>query len=220
MLRLDLEAAAETARDGGRFALYVEGPGDRAILRAWSYRLLPAPARRLFAASVILGGRQPARAVEHFRSLGGGAGGARALCLLDRDDGHHGKPPECSEPGLEFFTWSRRHIESYLLVPSAIRRALRLHEDDGRVERVLREHLPPAGDEEAYRAVDAKRLLGPKGTLPRALGRPLPLGGIARATRESELHADVHALFALLAAHWTSASLATPRTPVREGGSR
>jgi hypothetical protein len=46
--------------------------------------------------------------------------------------------------------------------------------------------------------VNAKRLLGPKGILPRALGRPIPLSGVARATRESELHPDVHELFVRL----------------------
>jgi hypothetical protein len=63
------------------------------------------------------------------------------------------------------------------------------------VERVLREHLPDDGGEDAYRDVDAKRLLGPKGALAQVLGQPLPLSRIARATRETELHTDVHALF-------------------------
>jgi len=47
--------------------------------------------------------------------------------------------------------------------------------------------------------VNAKRLIGPNGVLPRALGRPVPLSGVARATREHELHGDVHALFERLA---------------------
>ena len=149
-------------------------------------------------ASVILGGRQPARAVERFHHLRSQAAGARALCVLDRDDGGAPSPPEASVPGLEFFTWSRRHIESYLLVPAAIRRALRLREADARIDRVLRAHLPAAGDEIAYRALDAKRLLGSNGVLPRALGCSIPLGQVARATRAEELHADVHALFVRL----------------------
>ena len=81
-------------------------------------------------------------------------------------------------------------------MPAAIRRALRLPNDDGRLERVLSEHLPSADDEAAYREVDAKRLLGTNGVVPRALSRPIPLGMVARATREEELHSDVHALFA------------------------
>lgn len=179
---------------GPRLILYVEGAADRGILRAWAYRLLPARAGRLFDHSVILGGRQPARALQHFREVGGAAAGARALCVLDRDDGEGREPPEL-EPGLEIFTWSRRHIESYLLVPDAVRRALGRVDERGHLVRLLRDHLPADGDEAAYRAVDAKRLLGPGGLLPRALGRPIDLARVARMTREAELHPDVYLLF-------------------------
>ncbi len=178
------------------FILYVEGPGDRSILREWSYRLLPREATRLAGATVILGGRQPARAVEHFENESRRRPGLRALCILDRDD-HEGRAPE--HPGnLEFFTWSRRHIESYLLVPEALHRILSRMDEFGRLERVVREHLPDPGDERAHREVNAKALLGRKGPLARVLGRPLPLARIARATRETELHPDVHSLFTRL----------------------
>lgn len=177
------------------FILYVEGPGDRGIIREWSYRLLPRLANRLGGATVILGGRQPARAVEHFESRHRNRPGLRALCILDRDD-HEGTP---QHPGnLEFFTWSRRHIESYLLVPEALRRILSRSDDSSRLERAVREHLPDPGDEQAHRDVNAKALLGRKGPLARVLGRPLPLARIARATREAELHPDVHSLFTRL----------------------
>jgi hypothetical protein len=182
----------------GRFVLFVEGARDRGILEGWSQRHYPTLTRSLSHASVILGGRQPARAVEHLRRMNGEAGGARALCILDRDDGAAPDAPAVSWPGLELFTWSRRHIESYLLVPGAIRRALRLRDEDGRLERVLRDHLPPAGDESAYRDFDAKRLLGTNGILPRALGCAIPLGQVARSTRAEELHPDVDALFVRL----------------------
>ena len=43
--------------------------------------------------------------------------------------------------------------------------------------------------------MDAKRFLGPNGILPLALGRSIPLSGVARATRARELHPDVHQLF-------------------------
>jgi hypothetical protein len=188
----------------------VEGARDRGILEGWSQRLVPALTRRLSRASVILGGRQPARAIEHFRRVSSAAAGARALCVLDRDDGSAASPPEASVPGLEFFTWSRRHIESYLLVPAAIRRALCLREADARIERVLRPHLPAAGDEGAYRALDAKRLLGSNGVLPRALGCSIPLGQVARATRAEELHADVHALFVRLKGELVSGEGVSP----------
>jgi hypothetical protein len=196
MVRTDPAAAGHSAPRAGSFVLYLEGPRDRGILQAWARRLLPAEARRLFDASVILGGRQPARALDHFRRLGASRAGLRGLCILDRDDGDSGAPAE--EPALEFFTWGRRHIESYLLVASAIGRSLRLPENDGRVERVLREHVPEAGDEAAWRDLDAKRLLAPAGSLPRALGPWLRPASIARAMRPAELHADVLDCFARL----------------------
>jgi len=187
-----------------RFLLFVEGARDRGILEGWSQRLFPSLTRRLAHASVIMGGRQPARAVAHFRRVTGEASGARALCVLDRDDGSAPGPLAPNAPGLEFFTWSRRHIESYLLVPAAIRRALRLPDADARIDRVLRDHLPALGDESAFRALDAKRLLGSNGVLPRALGCTIPLGQVARATRAEELHADVHALFGRLSGELAS----------------
>ncbi len=195
-LTLRIDPASELPqRSARRFILYLEGPRDRAILRAWSYRLLPTWCRRLFGASVILGGRRPARAVSHLRNAGGTKAGFLGLCVLDRDDGAQPPPPDSGEPGLEFFTWGRRHIESSLLVPEAIRRALCLAADDSRIDRALGEMLPRLADESAYRQVDAKRLLGPNGALPRLLGRPIPLNGVARATRSEELHPDVHRLF-------------------------
>ena len=139
MLEPHLAMDDQSSRDA--FILYVEGPGDRSILREWSYRLLPRVANRLAGATVILGGRQPARAIEHFENRHRSRPGLRAICVLDRD--HHVGTPE--HPGnLEFFTWSRRHIESYLLVPEAMCRILPRSKDDGRLERAVRE-LPSAG---------------------------------------------------------------------------
>jgi hypothetical protein len=142
-------------------------------------------------AAVILGGRQPARAVAHFRRLREQRAANQGLCVLDRDDTARGEQGDGADPGLEFFTWSRRHIESYLLVPSAIRRGLRLAAGDLRVARFFRERLPSPDDERAFREVDAKRLLARKGELENALGRSLPPGRIARAMRPEELHGDI-----------------------------
>jgi len=198
--RLDPELAVPTSdsvfcrdrrsEERGSFILYVEGPRDRSILRAWAQRLLPERAPDMLADAVIMGGRRPARAVEHFRER---AAGSRGLCVLDRDE-DAGSSFEAHE-GLEFFTWSRRHIESYLLVPSAIRRALSLPSSDHRFEAVLERELPSAEDTTGWRAFDAKRLLAETGPLARLLGRPLPLARIAGATRPEELHADVHEMF-------------------------
>ena len=186
------DAPAAAAED---FVLYLEGPGDRAIFDGWCRRLVPALAGRLSRTVVLLGGKQPERALEHFRGLGGAAHGRRALCVLDRD--HDGEFPDLgAEAGIEFFTWRRRHIESYLLVPGAIERSLRSREHRGRVGRALKPHLPDG--EAALQSLDAKRLLAPDGPVARALGRPLSLPKVARATRANELHDDVHDCFARL----------------------
>lgn len=179
-----------------RLILYVEGPQDRAILKAWAYRLLPSMGRRLFGASVILGGRRPARAVEHFRSAGGLDADLVGVCVLDRDNGEQPPLPDSSAPGLEWFTWGRRHIESYLLVPAAIQRTLRMVPDgDRRIRRAIEAALPDSVDEAAYGQIDAKRLLGPTGELPRVVGQSISVQRVARATRVEELHPDVHRLF-------------------------
>src|SRR5262249_808859 len=114
----------------------------------------------------------------------------RGLCVLDGDLPSSPAPEE--HEGLEQFTWSRRHIESYLLVPAAIERAARSH--DTRLRRLLDEELPDPGNEAAFRCFDAKRFLGPKGALAHLLGRPLRAGAIARALRADEIHPDVRAL--------------------------
>jgi hypothetical protein len=178
------------SQERGSFILYVEGPRDRSILRAWAQRLLPDRATDVVADAVIMGGRRPARALEHFRAR---AAGSRGVCVLDRDE-DAGSAIEAHE-GLEFFTWNRRHIESYLLVAGAIRRAMSLPASDHRLEATLERELPGAEDTAGWRALDAKRLLADTGPLARLLGRPLPLARIARATRAEELHADVHDMF-------------------------
>lgn len=181
-----------------RLALYVEGPRDRDLLHAWAFRVSPALADLVGEASVILGGRRPARALEHFRRLRAARADAAALCVLDRDGDPMPRPPRESEPGLEFFTWSRRHIESYLLVPGAICRALRLPPEDGRVERLFQRHVPGPDDELGLRELDAKRLLGEGGPFARALGGAPAPGRIARAMVFREIHPEVHGLLGRL----------------------
>ena len=63
-----------------------------------------------------------------------------------------------------------------------------------RLERFLREDLPSAADEAAWRRLDAKRLLERDGPLARALGRPIAAGSIAQTIRMDELHEDVRGL--------------------------
>ncbi len=178
------------------FVLYLEGARDRDIVCGWARRDSQPLGRAVAGAAVILGGRQPARAVTHFRRERAEGRAQRGLCVLDRDEAPRLEATEVLEPGLDVFTWRRRHIESYLLVPEAIRRGLRIspHEPRGRS---LHELLPDPGDESTLVDVDAKRLLRAHGELARAVGRIHP-GRIARAMRPEEYHDDVHALLARL----------------------
>jgi hypothetical protein len=176
------------------FALYVEGPRDQSLLQAWAQRVSPALAEAIEASAVILGGCRPARAAEQFRALRERAAEARGLCVLDRDAEGAPRPRTVEEPGLEFFTWGRRHIESYLLVPAAIRRSLRLPDDDTRIERFFRSELPQG--ESGLGALDAKPLFAFQGELQRLLGRPVRPAHVARAMFAGEIHADVQSLLA------------------------
>ncbi len=186
------EAADERAQ---RFSLYVEGPRDGDILRVWARRVCPPIVRPLERCTVILGGRRPARAVEHFRASGGQASGRCGLVVLDRD--HHAAERAAeeasllAEPGLELFTWGRRHIESYLLVRDAIQRVVGDHPERERLERLIEHHVPAADDEAACSSLDAKRLLGTKGALARELGQVVSPAAVARSMLSEELHADV-----------------------------
>ncbi|MFO0691421.1 MAG: hypothetical protein U0900_22170 [Myxococcota bacterium] len=202
------DGARGSERTGGpheeRFVLYVEGARDREILTGWARHVGPVFGRTLESSTVILGGRQPARAVDDFRRRGGASAGYSGLVVLDRDE-HPDDPvaPRLLEPGLELFVWSLRHIESYLLVPAAIRRVAPHAPDDrtlaawieGRAEAVAR------ASEAVGRRVGphAKRMLGAGGALCESLGVELRAGEIARAMRRDELHPDVHDLFARIA---------------------
>jgi hypothetical protein len=192
--------------------LYVEGPRDRDILEGWARGESAQLGKALNDAAVILGGRQPERAVAHFLEKREQHPGLRGLCVLDRDGGDEPIPPDL--PGLEVYTWSRRHIESYLLVPDAIQRSLRRGDAGPRSARLLRQLLPTEGDESALRDFDAKRLLARQGPLARELGQPLAPGRIARFMRPEELHVDVSTLIerlqALLLAQVAVVTLATP----------
>ncbi len=178
-----------------RFFLYVEGPGDECILRIWARRVSRSLALELDSRVVILGGRRPARAQAHFRAEGGSEGGGRGLVVLDRD--HHRERGGLSlvEPGLEAFTWNRRHIESYALVPDAIRRTLRNAVEPRLLERLLDESLPSPDDEAACRSANAKQILGSKGDLARSVAGQFSAVAVARAMTVEEFHPDVLALY-------------------------
>lgn len=181
--------ATRPAAAAPRAFLYVEGPRDREIIEGWAQRA-PRLAAHVREATVILGGRQPARAREHLAEARAELGeGVRGLCVLDRDQELALESGE--RDGLELFVWSRRHIESYLLVPPALRRAIR--GVDPRLVRALESELPAPDDELGWQSLDAKRRLATNGSR-------FPWGRLARALRDDELHADVHAFLGRLAA--------------------
>ena len=181
-------ALRPTSREPRAF-LYVEGARDREIIEGWAQRASRALAECVRESTVILGGRQPARAREHLAEARGEGLEARGLCVLDRD--HELAPPEAGGDGLELFVWSRRHIESYLLVPAVLARVLR--DVEPRALRALAADLPAAGDARGWRELDAKRRLATN-------GRRIPWGRVARAMRDDELDPDVRAFLARLAA--------------------
>ncbi|MEE3327172.1 MAG: hypothetical protein VX252_07560 [Myxococcota bacterium] len=187
--------ASVAANRSENFFLYVEGPLDAEILRSWARCMSPRLARDLEQRLVILGGRRPARAVEHIRAENGAGRRGRGLVVLDRDHHVESSPPTLSESSLEVFTWGRRHIESYVLVPSAIARILGPQVDAARFSRLMANHLPFLEDEEACRQVDAKRLLGRNGPLARESGIVISPAVIARTMRAEEFHEDVRDLY-------------------------
>ena len=201
------EAAPGSAPDSDplRFVLYVEGPRDREILAGWARHAAPLIGRELAYETVILGGRQPARAVVDFRRRGGAPAGFAGLVVLDRDDHRHPVANEARllEPGLELFVWSLRHIESYLLVPAAIRRVAPHAPDERRLADWIASEVGTMSLADPSRAPrggpHAKRLLGAGGALCESLGVELRPGEIAKAMRRDELHADVHDLFERIA---------------------
>lgn len=195
VLRLNLMLDDAVSRPKpSRFVLYVEGPSDRVIIRIWAHCVSRVLAGAIDQCVVILGGRQPARAIDHMRRLGGHEAGVRGVCVLDRDNHTGSSRDPVTSPGLELFVWPRRHIESYLLVPDAICRCAGVPPGDPRAARLIGQHLPAAGDDSALAQLDAKRLLASRGPLANALGTPLSPARIARNMRPQELHADVHAL--------------------------
>lgn len=180
---------------GAHFFLYVEGARDADILRIWGRRISRRLARHLDSRIVILGGRRPERARDHFRAERTVDPSGRGLVVLDRD--HHTPADDlsCLEPGLEIFTWQRRHIESYLLVAPAIRRALRHAVEPDLLDRLIEDCVPAPDDEEACREANAKKILGSKGQLAQSAGGRLSPAGVARSMRLEEYHPEIIALY-------------------------
>jgi hypothetical protein len=176
-----------------RFALYVEGPRDRDVLRHFAQKLSPELAKTMDPCVRILGGKQPERAAQMFGRLVEEAGETnrdkpRGLCILDRDDDESWNAKKSDDAqdatsndaaNLEFVVWNRRQIESYLLVPQALRRCASKHGADPQFDRILASTLPENGDEAAFADY---------------LGRPLRAREIVRNMSPVDIHDDVKAV--------------------------
>ncbi len=204
-----------------RFALYVEGPRDRDVLRLFAKKLSPELARAMDSCVCILGGRRPKRATELFGRMVEKAAeddrvAPRGMCVLDRDDPLRlGNDPgsgfggdNASKSELEFVVWKRRQIESYLLVPGAIRRCIPKHRDEPQLDHMLGSWLPDPGNEHAFRSLDAKKVIGACGPIADYLGRPLQAQEIVRNMTPLDIHTDVKEVLVRVRDH-----LASPAAP-------
>lgn len=226
MFRPRAARKSDLAKASLRFALYVEGPRDHDVLRLFAQKLSPELARVMDPCVRILGGRQPARAAELFgsmveRAVESDEGAPRGLCVLDRDDPllftsnatSAFTRDDAENTELEFVVWKRRQIESYLMVPCAIRRCLSKHRSDSQLDRMLESWLPDPSDEDAFRKLDAKRVLGVRGPIANYLGRPLRAQEIVRNMSPLDVHTDVKEVLARVRDHLGSSS----RPSIRPG---
>jgi len=109
------------------FVLYVEGTSDIEILRLLAAGLGKDETFFDRLPIHVLGGRDPKEAREHFLGVKGFLADTRAICVLDPDLNRESLLDSIEhnrEESLEFKIWNRRHLESYLLVPEAIARAI------------------------------------------------------------------------------------------------
>lgn len=199
MRRREIDPGGRTRPKGSQaFVLYVEGARDREILCHWARRSDRTLARLIDESAFILGGRQPARAVEDFQRRGGASAGIRGLVVLDRDlpsdsnaipNGRDSESEAIDEPGLDLFVWRRRHIESYLVVPAVLKRLLGLEAEDRRMDRFIEEF------DQDSESPHAKKMLGARGALATTFGRELRAGEIAKAMYQDELDSEIHTLF-------------------------
>ncbi len=184
-----------------RFAFYVEGPRDRDVMRLFANKLSPALARTMDPCVEILGGRRPERAAKLFREKSTHARACgevppTALCILDRDDHVNCRVDFPAEQGLEFVIWQRRQIESYLLVPRAIRNCCRASRELPALDRLLAALIPNPDDERKLRDLDAKRILAARGPIAGLIGRPLRAREIVRSMSPLDVHSDVRRVLA------------------------
>lgn len=198
---------------------YIEGQTDERILRAWADTCGCDAVLGQFLIKPLMGGNKEMMldaAKHHYKALKTMVPDVARHQLLDRDQGDHG-----NFTGNDHITiWSRRHIESYLLVPSAWIRAvskkLNLSVDDllfspfaKTIEGFFEEQavlLPKSQswksyNPETFKSVDAKSLLFTgQDSLFRRLrildeNLILPREDIAAAMTFEEIHLDISTLF-------------------------
>jgi predicted ATPase len=195
--------------------LYVEGDTDFRLLRAWArvgqHRVGPwfepgndGPAWQ------EMKGRNPREARAHFFALKAVRPAMRGVILLDSDN-RQLPERELRGDGLSVSIWPRYEAESYLLVPSALRRFVEaqtsaIHAEAGM--QFLREQLPPAffdapqANSEFLISVAASKTLIPG--FFRAAGMPefrkADYFLVAEQMTADELHADVSATLDAIAA--------------------
>ncbi len=107
--------------------LYVEGSSDIDLLRLLAGAL--GHDERLFDRLPyhVLGGRDPKGARDHFLGVKSFRKDCSGLAVFDPDLNPApllDSVEHCRERGLTFHVWRRRHLESYLLVPEAMARAI------------------------------------------------------------------------------------------------
>lgn len=103
--------------------LYVEGPTDFNLLKAWA-RVLKHESLSWFDSVAYWHdnhGRNPTEAKGHFFALRGIRANMRGVLLLDGDN-RNMPDREIKAEGLELLRWERYEAESYLLYPAALAR--------------------------------------------------------------------------------------------------
>lgn len=131
--------------------LYVESESDYKILREWA-RILDHPARDFLSFPYIhpLSGRKSAEARAHLFALKAVRPDIHGVLLLDGDN-RNLPDREVEGKGLSVLRWRRYEIESYLVVPSSIKRFVKQSEalpllataKEQKVEDELKSQLPP-----------------------------------------------------------------------------
>jgi len=214
------------------FMLYVEGESDERVLRGWANACGAAGALDKVCFHAMGGGSKQLMkeaANRHFNGVCQIIPKARRLMLFDFDTGENAFHPEPDNPSL--YEWKRKNIENYLLVPEAWERAaVRQLDVEAKplfaqpIRETVKDFfaeqnvtLPPRQSwrtvaANIFHVVDGKKLLFEDNdslfNRLRGLQPPVELirETVAGAMTASEIHEDVHLLFAKLQAATTESS--------------